>query len=395
MDTKGISKLDLKRRNRRQILLAIRQAGTLARVDIASKLSLTRAAVTIITNQMINQNILEDLNTPLPVSADEPPKKGRKKTMIRINPTYRYPLGAVIEEDFVSVGISNLPLEAQYYEMMPLTDDTEADEIIAFIVKSCKKLIKKAGLSGKQILGLGVGVIPSRWSQLRAEENQDHQVHFSKLTYMLEMELSIPVCAANAVSLYAMANIPCGTSSTANQLLLYTGQNYHFATVTDNMLVGGVFANTALVDRIVINPNGAKAKGYPDGSVHAEMIRDAVDQKVAKICGKKLSIDELNNAFDNKDPRIYDILERQLVMTAVLIHNLSIGHRTTTVIMQHFRPSEKAKKFLQAKLDSFCEKSGSIRIIYSPIDGDHAFLAGCALAAEKLFYDQGGLPTGE
>ena len=79
MDTKGISKLDLKRRNRRQILLAIRQAGTLARVDIASKLSLTRAAVTIITNQMINQNILEDLNTPLPVSADEPPKKGRKK----------------------------------------------------------------------------------------------------------------------------------------------------------------------------------------------------------------------------------------------------------------------------------------------------------------------------
>ena len=144
-----------------------------------------------------------------------------------------------------------------------------------------------------------------------------------------------------------------------------------------------------------VGVNGAKAKGYPDGSVHAEMIRDAVDQKVAKICGKKLSIDELNNAFDNKDPRRYDILEQQLVMTAVLIHNLSIGHRTTTVIMQHFRPSEKAKKFLQAKLDSFCEKSGSIRIIYSPIDGDHAFLAGRALAAEKLFYDQGGLPTGE
>ena len=74
METKGISKLDLKRRNRKQILLAIRREGMLARVDIAAQLSLTRAAVTIITNQMINQNILEDMNGPLPVKPEEPPK---------------------------------------------------------------------------------------------------------------------------------------------------------------------------------------------------------------------------------------------------------------------------------------------------------------------------------
>ena len=96
METKGISKLDLKRRNRKQILLAIRQAGMLARVDIAAQLSLTRAAVTIITNQMITQNILEDMNGPLPEDLSAPKKKGRKKTMIRINPTFKYVLGAAI-----------------------------------------------------------------------------------------------------------------------------------------------------------------------------------------------------------------------------------------------------------------------------------------------------------
>ena len=79
MDTKGISKLDLKRRNRKQILLAIRQAGMLARVDIAAQLSLTRAAVTIITNQMIAQNILEDMNSPAAELPNEPKKKAEKR----------------------------------------------------------------------------------------------------------------------------------------------------------------------------------------------------------------------------------------------------------------------------------------------------------------------------
>ena len=80
METKGISKLDLKRRNRKQILLAIRQAGMLARVDIAAQLSLTRAAVTIITTHMIAQNILEDLSTPLPAL----PMSRRKKAEERL-----------------------------------------------------------------------------------------------------------------------------------------------------------------------------------------------------------------------------------------------------------------------------------------------------------------------
>ena len=51
MEQRGISKLDLKRQNRLQILRVVHENGAISRVDIASQLQLTRAAVTIITNE--------------------------------------------------------------------------------------------------------------------------------------------------------------------------------------------------------------------------------------------------------------------------------------------------------------------------------------------------------
>ena len=132
-ESKGISKLDLKRRNRKQILLAIRESGTLARVDIAKRLALTRAAVTIITNQMISQNILEDLSTAKDHD-NEPKRKGRKKTLIRINPNFKFVLGAVISSDYISIGLSNLDGEVLDKTFLAIDSTTEQREIVHFIL---------------------------------------------------------------------------------------------------------------------------------------------------------------------------------------------------------------------------------------------------------------------
>ena len=61
MEKCGISKLDLKRRNRMQILRVIKELGPISRVDVASALEITRAAVTIITNEMIEEGVLVEL----------------------------------------------------------------------------------------------------------------------------------------------------------------------------------------------------------------------------------------------------------------------------------------------------------------------------------------------
>ena len=82
----GISKLDLKRRNRMQVLKAVREKGPISRVDIAALLQITRAAVTIITNEMIDQHILEEVGEE-PAEPNGSTRKGRRKILLDINET--------------------------------------------------------------------------------------------------------------------------------------------------------------------------------------------------------------------------------------------------------------------------------------------------------------------
>ena len=394
MDTKGISKLDLKRRNRKQILLAIREAGMLATVDIAAQLSLTRAAVTIITNQMIAQNILEDMTGPVGEPSDEPRKKGRKKTMIRIKPDFRHVLGAVVNERSISVGltdINNEPLDQKYME---LTGKITPEELIDFIVRSCRDLMKKHSMSAKQILGLGLGIVPARWEQLRAER-KDGNVAFDKLCYLLEMELGIPVLAESAISLYALAGIDYSDNSTSNQLLIYSGEHFHSAAVYNNELLGGFTKDTSTADRLIIKPGGLHSEGYPDGSVHGELTRAALLSKIKRATGQDMDMKQLNDAYDAGDSKVAEVYEDNLETLARLIYNLCTVYDVRCATLQCFRISENSHRTLNENLLKLTGTENPIQLRFSKIDGKLAFRAGSALAIDKLFFDVGGMLPGE
>ncbi len=394
MDTKGISKLDLKRRNRRQILIAIREAGTLARVDIAGRLALTRAAVTIITNQMIQQNILEEFN-----SAKEDPtlpkKKGRKKTLIRINPDYKFVLGAVISEDYISVGLCNLGGEVLDKTFLPLTGSIEKPEIVAFIVQSCKELIsQKSSLNPKQILGLGVGIVPQRWEQMQGEEGE-HGVTFPKLCYLLEMELGIPVQCGSAVGLYGLANTDFRSPDSGNQLLIYSGKEYHTAVITNNFLNTEYNTDSKAINRYIITPGGLPAKGYPDGSVFAELSKGVLIARGAEILGRpadEVRMSDIHDAYRAGDKQIKKLLDSTADKLALLVYNIAVLHGSKRVILQSFEmipETEKRMRTLVKKLGK--ADAEPIELLISPLDPEHSFLAGGCLAVEKLFFETGGM----
>ena len=406
MEAQGISKLDLKRRNRKAILRAIQESGSLSRVDIANRLSLTRAAVTIITNQLISQGVLQELGEA-PVDREHL-QKGRRKILIGINPNYKFVLGAVINENCLSVGLSNLAGEVLDKESMELSADSDQQDIISFIAATGHKMMKNSGLNAKQILGMGIGIVPSRWEQMRATVNEN-EVDFSKLRYMMELELNVPVCCENAIGLYAAANQVLTRSYEDNPLLICAGERCHSAAMIGRQVLQDNAIESGMT-RFILRPDGNDMEGYPKGSVQAQISPQAVYAKVRAnwsqesmpklwelAGGDANSVDgmRLIEAYTAGDPGIVALMDEVTSDYALLLYNYAITHRSKRVFFQNYVHELNLVGMVQDKLNALTDSEQVITVEESRVNGNQAFLAGCMLAIDRLFFEQGGVSKTE
>ena len=65
-----------------QVLQLIQQYGAISRVEIANKLHMTRASVTLLIHEMMEKGVLEDIGT-CPTSEG----KGRRKLLMDVHPS--------------------------------------------------------------------------------------------------------------------------------------------------------------------------------------------------------------------------------------------------------------------------------------------------------------------
>lgn len=403
MESLGISKLDLKRRNRKQILHIMRECGPISRVDIAAQLDLTRAAVTIITNDMIEQGVLKELGEA-PID-EQNPKKGRRKILLDINKDTKFVLGAMINEHDITVGLSNVAGDTLDKDMMALSDDINQQDIILFIAKSVQKMLKNAGLTEKQVLGMGVGVVPERWEELRADMRSGVP-DFSKLRYILELELNIPVVCSNAITLYGQASLDYRKGPHQNQLLLYSGSHYNLVVISENTLLHNCVVNSTMVERIVVNPGGRKAEGYPDGSVYAELSQGAIVEGIRESFSAEntpvlyelaggnfdaVTISMMDQAYVQGDSAVVAWMDTRIELLAQLLYNMMLAQYANTVVLQNYHLVDAQISKLRDCIKELADEEMAERVRVSAIDEEHSFLAGCMYAAEIMFYSQGGL----
>ena len=172
MNDCGISKLDLKRRNRMQILKVVREQGPISRVDISAILGITRAAVTIITNEMIDQHILEEVGEE-PVNPSGEVRKGRRKILLDINETYKFAVGIYVDEKEVSIGLTTLNAAALDKQLIAHEGDMTPEKLVSLLDDILEKMLQNSCLSRENLLGIGVGIMPSAYEMMGLEEGTE------------------------------------------------------------------------------------------------------------------------------------------------------------------------------------------------------------------------------
>ena len=92
----------------------------------------------------------------------------------------------------------------------------------------------------------------------------------------------------NSISALALANQETNIEDrSGNYLFIKFGKNINASILLENEVMHEYLNHTNQIERAICKPNGKKLDGYPDGSVKAELTRDAVIAKYAAILSKE------------------------------------------------------------------------------------------------------------
>ncbi len=405
MEKRGISKLDLKRRNRMQILRVIRESGPISRVDVASALAITRAAVTIITNEMIEEGILVEIGEA-PVNADKL-QKGRRKILIDINMNSRFALGAVVDEKEVSLGLTNLNSEVLDKASMVIDERTTSKDIISFITEKSNEMMTNSCLTKEKVLGLGIGVVPQMWGKLKIFY-KDGVLDFKSFIDRIKAGLDVDVHCGNAIGLMALA---CNEYKSVNgyqfnQAFLHNGNQVNLAIITKNELSDDYLSYTYLIERFIVNPGGKYYEGYPNGSVKAEISRNAMLTAFTDIYSKektpllyeitegdksKISTDTVFAALMRGEESVKTVVDDIIAKYAVLINNIAVSHFAQRIVIHNYKLDDKQFDYVKREMVRLVGEDIADRVVISNIEGKNNFIGGCALIIQDNFFIKGGM----
>ena len=149
----GINLENVKLSNRSSILKLLNDCGAMSRKDIAIRLKLTPATVTLICTELISAGILCEKG-----EVEEERRAGRKKILIDINYQYSYVLSISIEAAKTFIAISNLKGKKLGGKQLT-TDGTIAPEkFLKKVADESKALMWENGIAKDGVLGIGVSV---------------------------------------------------------------------------------------------------------------------------------------------------------------------------------------------------------------------------------------------
>ncbi len=405
MEKLGISKLDLKRRNRMQILRVIRESGPISRVDVASALAITRAAVTIITNEMIEQGILLEIGEA-PINSDRL-QKGRRKILIDINLNCKFALGATVDEKEVTIGLTNLNCEILDKASMVIDERTTSKDIVTFIIDKCNEMMANSALDKNSVLGVGIGVVPSMWGKLKIFY-KDGVLDFSNFIDRVSSGVSIDVRCGNAIGLMALASndFRSPNGSQINQAFLHNGNQVNLAVINKNDLSPDYLSYTYMIEKYIVNPGGKSYEGYPDGSVKAEISRTAILNALYDIYSKestpmlyeltegdksKINTDNVFTALFRGEQTVKDLVDDVISKYAVLVNNLAVSHFAQKIYIHNYNLNEKQFDYVKREMIRLIGEDTADRVVLSGIEGKTNFIGGCALIIQDNFYIRGGM----
>lgn len=144
----GLNANEVKMSNRSKIL-QILHLEACSRIELSRRMGLTRASISIIINQLIEEGILRE-------GAQQAARGGRPSVAIEINPDAAYALGISLKRDCLRMGMMNLKGQIfGYRELWIEAIPRDTDEAMEVMEECIGKIMEDTPMPG-EFLGIGI-----------------------------------------------------------------------------------------------------------------------------------------------------------------------------------------------------------------------------------------------
>lgn len=391
---------DVKVNNRSLILKQLKYKKR-SRKDIAEKIKLTPAAVTILVNELIEQGCIRESG-----HVDEPSRVGRKKVFLELHNTYKYAIGVNIEGDDVSIGIGDLSGNL-LQNINKSIDGLKAIEVLNIIVQNIMDLIWNMNLSKKDILGIGIGIVGI----------VDNQNGISKRAYglwkeevkvreILEQELGLPVIVENNVRALARAEMEQRTHKKMdNMVFVKHGPGIGSAIMLNKEIYRGSNNKSGELGHMVIDPNGEECRCGKKGCLETIASVKSVIKKISKEYNEKdypilyeitkgdmslITEETILNAYIKGDKKVTKYIENMLQYLAIGLVNTMKFYDPHKIIIYGKLFEEDI--FIE-KLIAYIEENEPMQEIAERIEKSSLnapkSIGGLVMIVDELFFNKG------
>lgn len=203
--------------NRKTVLRLLR-SGSMSRAEIARRMGLTRATLSLIADKLLKDGIVKE-------EIVSETHLGRTPVPLSLCPDSYYAIGVSLNRRSYSVALVNINEEVVISRKGDIADSSMTK--IIMITDCIKQIIKESGVPAEKIVGIGVsspGPIDSKIGRILNPPSFDLW-HHTDIAPMLSRNLDLPVHLENDASCLALYHLGKPEAKGSNNFLLLLEDN--------------------------------------------------------------------------------------------------------------------------------------------------------------------------
>lgn len=371
-----INQQSIKQFNTNKILKLITSTDTISRADLAKQTGLNKATVSKITDELLDDNLVEDLGYGTSSG-------GRKPKLLRFNPNAKYIVGVDIGVSDIDFVVMNMRLESVHSTRMKIENkDHQAvsDTLEAAYINAARTL----KITAEQIIEIAIAVPGT-------VDNDGLVIHAPNLGWQ-DLDLSqtlgktfedIPIRVFNEANAGALGELN-HTTNPENQNLIYVSAGIGIGTgiiISGNLYKGkmgtaGEFGHNTIVE------NGREChcgrKGCWEMYASEQALYDSLDRK---NLGMDFNINNVLRELDSNNDKVTESINELSLYLNIGLGNVARAMNPDYIVIGN------TLKYLKEYLDVDEEIQGS-KVVFSKND-QHTTIEGMvSVITRKYLYQK-------